>query len=71
MKNDAFFASFTADAHLFFSSSIWDDFNQRGSSDLLKPSWAPQALAHGGSEGAGLCMIGPDRHANEHAKLAL
>ncbi len=30
-----------------------------------------QALAHGGSEGAGLCMIGPDRHANEHAKLAL
>ncbi len=32
-----------------------------------------QALAHGGSlsEGAGLCMIGLDRHANEHAKLSL
>ena len=34
------FAWFTADAHLFFSSSIWDDFNRRGSSDLLKPWWA-------------------------------
>ena len=30
-----------------------------------------QALAHGGSEGAGLCKDGFDRHANEHAKLAL
>ena len=28
-----------------------------------------RALAHGGSEGAGLCMIGLDRHANEHANL--
>ena len=28
-----------------------------------------QDLAHGGSEGAGLCMIGLDKHANEHANL--
>jgi hypothetical protein len=77
MKNDTFFLHRSRLTSIYFSAPR---FGTTSTDDRALICWSHdgqsscervQALVHGGCEWTGVCMIGLDRHADEHAKLAL